>query len=273
MMRTFREGTEGQLASLEELRAMIGQMTNEVNQMQKNMDNARQLSNRVAVVSERGQKAIEDSEKEMKKIEAAVEDSVRTISQVSESANGIMSKVSAITNIAQQTNMLALNASIEAARAGESGKGFAVVAGEVRKLAESTSAFASDILQALGQIREQALQAGQKAVASVNAIERGIEVGQMAGQAIHEMKEEADKTQQQVASNYEVANQLMAGISEIERIIGGLTDIAEQFTESMARGAVAMEEKVGGIQQLAEDAALLLEQSKSLHTIVKRFKI
>jgi methyl-accepting chemotaxis protein len=273
MMQTFREGTEGQLASLEELRAMIGQMTSEVNQMQKNTDNARQLSNRVAAVSERGQKAIEDSENEMKQIEAAVEDSVRTIFQVSESANEIMNKVSAITNIAQQTNMLALNASIEAARAGEGGKGFAVVAGEVRKLAESTSAFASDILQALEQIREQALQAGQKAAASVHAIGRGIEVGQMAGQAIHEMREVADRTQQQVAFNYEVANQLTTDINEIERIIGGLTDIAEQFTESMARGAAAMEEKVGGIQQLAEDADLLLEQSKSLHTIVKRFKI
>ena len=273
MMRTFREGTEGQLGSLEELRAMMTQIMSEVRQMQEHMDSARLLSAQVTEFSKRGMGAVEDSECQMKQIEAAVEESVRTISQVSESTYEVMNKVSAITHIARQTNMLALNASIEAARAGESGKGFAVVAGEVRKLAESTSSFAEDILQTLEKTKQQAMQAAEKATTSVTAIEKGLEVGRIAGAAIHEMTDAADRTKHQVASNYELANRVITDIQEIEKIIENLTGIAEQFTESMARGAAAMDEKVTSIQQLAEDAALLSTQSQSLHKIVKRFII
>ncbi|MED0706166.1 methyl-accepting chemotaxis protein [Aneurinibacillus aneurinilyticus] len=273
MMQTFREGTEGQLASLEELRAMMSQMMSEVRRMQEHMDSARRLSAQVTEISRRGAAAVEDSEYQMKQIESAVEKSVYTISQVSKSTEEITNKVSAITHIARQTNMLALNASIEAARAGESGKGFVVVAGEVRKLAESTSAFAEDILQTLENTRNQATQAAEKAIMSVGAIEKGMQVGQIAGEAIQEMSGAAERTRHQVASNYELANQVITDIVEIEKIIEGLTDIAEQFSSSMARGAVAMDEKVVGIQQLAEDAELLSAQSQSLHKVVKRFAI
>jgi methyl-accepting chemotaxis protein len=273
MMRTFREGTEGQLASLEELRAMMTQIMSEVRRMQEHMDSARRLSIQSTDISKRGMAAVEDTEQQMKQIEAAVEASVHNISQVSESTHEIMNKVSAITHIARQTNMLALNASIEAARAGESGKGFAVVASEVRKLAESTSTFAEDILQTLESTRRQAIHAAEKAAASVSAIEKGIAVGQIAGEAIHEMTDAADRTRHQVASNYEVANQVITDIQEIEKIIESLTEISEQFTESMARGAAAMDENVTGVQQLAEDASLLSTQSQSLHKIVKRFTI
>ncbi|MFB6466336.1 methyl-accepting chemotaxis protein [Cytobacillus sp. Hz8] len=273
MMQKFREGTEEQLASLEEFYTMIGQMMTEVNQMQKNTDEARRLSKMVADASKRGQKAIDDSEEEMNRIEMTVDDSVQTIIQVSDGVNHIMHKVSAITNIARQTNMLALNASIEASRAGAGGKGFAIVASEVRKLAESTSAFASEILEALQQIQYQALDAGKKASTSMNAIKRGKDVGKVAGQAIDEMKEAADQAQQQVISNYHLAEQLTTDFSEIEKIIGNLTTISEQFTDSMSKAAATMEEKVGGIHQLAENAKLLLDQSQSLNKIVKRFKL
>lgn len=273
MMNRFRENTEEQLASMEEFYTMIGQMMTEVNQMQKNTENASHLSKMVTAASMQGQKAIDDSEKEMNQIEVTVVDSVNKIMLVSEGVNEIMHKVSAITNIARQTNMLALNASIEAARAGEGGKGFAVVANEVRDLAESTSAFASDIFQALEIIQQEARQAGEKASTSVQAIDRGIEVGKLAGRAIHEMKEAAEKAQQQVAFNYELANQLTEDFVEIERIIGGLTNMAEQITETISKGAATVEEKAIGVHQMAENSGYLLEKTESLYRIVKRFKL
>ncbi|MFT9849828.1 methyl-accepting chemotaxis protein [Aneurinibacillus sp. REN35] len=273
MMRTFREGTEGQLGSLEELRAMMTQMMDEVNRMQEHMDGTRQLSAQVTEISKRGTTAVEDSEVQMKQIESAVEDSMRTITQVSKSTEEMMKKVSSITQIARQTNMLALNASIEAARAGESGRGFAVVAGEIRNLSESTSAFAKDILETLEEARNQAIQAAKKAAVSVTAIEKGVQVSKIAGEAIQEMTSAADHTRHRISATYEVANQVLTDICEIEKIIANLTGIAEQFTESMTKGAAAVSEKVIGVQQLAKDAEILSEQSGTLHKVVKRFSI
>lgn len=273
LMQTFQEDTEGQLASLEELQAMIGQMTNEVKKMKDNMDSARLMSNKVSEISELGQKSVADSENEMRKIENAVKESVQTVQRMAESTNDMIHKVSSITKIAKQTNMLALNAAIEASRAGENGKGFVIVAAEVRKLAESTSEFAKDILLSLQKMQQQAQKAGEKSTTSMNAIYKGIEVGKMTGTAIHEMREAADNAQQQVEFNYMLADKLTTSMNEIEQIIGGMTAISEKFTESMAAGAAAMEEEVDGVNQLAQEADLLLSQSRSLTTIVKRFKI
>ncbi|BAU26962.1 methyl-accepting chemotaxis protein [Aneurinibacillus soli] len=271
MMQTFREGTETQLGSLEEVRAMITEMMEEVNKMQRNTKNASELSFRVSDSAKAGKRAVEDSEEQMKQIEAAVGASVQTISELSHSTHEIMNKVSAITQIARQTNTLALNASIEAARAGEAGRGFAVVAGEVRKLAESTSTFAEDIRSLLEVTRQQAVEAGERASASVTSIQRGRDVVYVAGDSIRSMEEAAQRAQEQVDLNYDLSNHLIEESVEIEKIIETLTHIAEQFTESMTRGAAAMEEKVESVHQLAKDAALLSGQSTSLHTIVKRF--
>lgn len=271
MMQTFREGTETQLGSLEEVRAMITEMREEAGKMQHNTKNARELSFKVSESAKEGKRAVEDSEKQMKQIETDVEASAQTISELSHSTHEIMNKVSAITQIARQTNTLALNASIEAARAGDAGRGFAVVAGEVRKLAESTSAFAEDIRSILEITTEQAIEAGQRAAASVMSIQRGREVVYVAGDSIRSMEEAAQRAQEQVEMNYGLSNHLIEESTEIEKIIETLTHIAEQFTESMTRGAAAMEEKVESVHQLAKDASLLSDQSNSLHTIVKRF--
>jgi methyl-accepting chemotaxis protein len=90
----------------------------------------------------------------MGRIHASVAEAVSIILQVSCHTEEVVNKVSLITGIAKQTNMLALNASIEASRAGETGRGFSIVAGEVRKLAENTSLFAVDILQTLEFARQ-----------------------------------------------------------------------------------------------------------------------
>lgn len=271
MMQTFREGTETQLGSLEEVRAMITEMKEEAGKMQHNTQASRELSFEVSESARQGKRAVEDSEKQMKQIEEDVEASVQTISELSHSTYEIMNKVSAITQIARQTNTLALNASIEAARAGEAGRGFAVVAGEVRKLAESTSAFAEDIRSILEVTTQQAIEAGQRASASVTSIRKGREVVYVAGDSIRSMEEAAQRAQEQVEMNYDLSNHLIEESTEIEKIIETLTHIAEQFAESMTRGAAAMEEKVGSVHQLAKDASLLSDQSNALHTIVKRF--
>ncbi|WP_027414859.1 methyl-accepting chemotaxis protein [Aneurinibacillus terranovensis] len=273
MMNTFRTGTESQLASLEEAHAMTEQMMTEVHKMTDNISQALSLSNSAFESANIGTAAIGDSEFHMKNIESLVTEAVQRISAVSHFTNEMMQKISMITGIARQTNMLALNASIEAARAGEHGRGFAIVAGQVRNLSESTSQFADDILMTLEKTREEATEAVQKAEESVRAITKGMEVVKVAGESIRTMHEVVEKTKDQVSENVTFSSRIMENGAEMEHIIGSLTAIVEEFTESMAKGAASMEQQVGGVQDLARAAEKLSEQSQILHTVVKRFTI
>lgn len=272
-MGSLRNGTEQQLSSMQNAHAMIQEMVSASSEMLKAIEDSVKWSESASNIAEDGLGAVQKSNEQMKDISIIVEKSASIIQQVADEANQIGQKISAITNIASQTNMLALNASIEAARAGDSGRGFAVVASEVRKLAEETSRFAEDILADLEKNRKDALLAVEHVTRGVNSIGEGGKVVHQAGVSIHHLNETIKAMKDRILSNREHARLLVQDGSELQTIMENITGIAEQFTESMSSTAASMDQQAMGVQQLAKEARILTEQSQQLSKIVKRFKI
>lgn len=188
-----------------------------------------------------------------------VSQSTHTVKAVAEHTDKIGSVLDVIKNIAEQTNLLALNAAIEAARAGEQGRGFAVVADEVRSLAQKTQDSTSNIESMITQLQESATSAATAMSQSVANTEGTIKTAQNAGAAIDAINAAADNIYTmnvQVASAMEQQN---AAVEEISENIVSINQIAVETS--------------GGAQQTAEATLELARLAEQLRETVDGFKV
>ncbi|MBO8170544.1 MAG: methyl-accepting chemotaxis protein [Bacillaceae bacterium] len=271
-IQKFSTGTEEQLSSLQNALGMINEMRNAAQGMKDNIDVTMEHSENASQTAQKGTESASRSVEQMKLIQETVAELSSVISMMADDSRQITEQVAAITDIARQTNLLALNASIEASRAGENGRGFAVVAEEVRKLAEDTSTFADKIMSVLTHMDEEANQAVDKVKNSVEEIGQGVSLVESSRNAISELNDVVEQTRHQVLENRKHAEVLIDDSTELQNIMESLTHISEEFTESASETAGTVDQQVKGIQELAEDAGVLLDKSSDLEQIVKRFK-
>jgi methyl-accepting chemotaxis protein len=134
----------------------------------------------------------------MHAIASAIEEVAQSIRQLNERSAEIGGIVQVIREVADQTNLLALNAAIEAARAGEQGRGFAVVADEVRKLAERTTAATSDIGTKISAIQHSSIEASGAMNQAQHRVSSGVELANQVGDTVHTITEDAKLVESEV---------------------------------------------------------------------------
>lgn len=170
--------------------------------------------------------------------------------QLNEHAQNITRIMGVISDIADQTNLLALNAAIEAARAGEAGRGFAVVADEVRKLAEKTMVSTADVSNAIAAIQEST----EKSMASMeNAMEQvtqATELAGLSGQALQEIVATVDVTADQVRAIAAASEEQSAASEEINQSIIQVNDMVGQSADAMHEAARAVSDLAIQAQEL-----------------------
>ncbi|MCM3666850.1 methyl-accepting chemotaxis protein [Mesobacillus subterraneus] len=266
-------GTENQ-------RNMVHQSTEVVTEMSESIDkimeNAQQVAETAAVAHEvvtEGEQSIKKSIEQMKNINETVADLGQVIHTLGTRSNEISQIVNVITEIANQTNLLALNAAIEAARAGEHGKGFAVVADEVRKLAEQSAKSTESIRHLIASIQADTNQAVVSMEKGSDEVEKGIQIVDHAGTSFRKIQTFVDNVSHQIhevsASMEEMghgAKQIVEFVSRIEEITAGVNAESQEVS-------AATEEQLASMQEIAASAASLSYMAEELQESVRKFKI
>jgi methyl-accepting chemotaxis protein len=209
--------------------------------------------------ADEGQSIAEQTKKEMQHLAENVRESADHVSGLGEISKSITDIASTIRGIAEQTNLLALNAAIEAARAGEQGRGFAVVADEVRKLAEQTTSATSDISTRLHEIRKEAEEAVGLLAVGVTIVGTSEALTDRSGQAIQQINDYAGKVHKNMAS-------IHAALNEQSATMKALAGRVEQIARAT--------EVVRDTNRITDNKATDVSNSaRTLAKVVERFKI
>ena len=185
------------------------------------------------------------------------------IFRLGEKAKQIDEIVSIISEIAEQTNLLALNAAIEAARAGEAGKGFAVVADEVRKLAERSQDATGDIISIIRGIQEEVKNAVHNAEEGKRLSDEGKEAAKRSGDALDRISSSIESIYAAIRDVAHATEEQEAGAKEIERAVGDLlerTEIVRGESERQKEFAKSVQETVIGLSDINEEVSHLIEE-------------
>lgn len=270
----LRREMEGVSRSTDEQARQVGETAQAVERLSVAMEGLTQTAARIRGVIERnGQAAgvgltvVDKTVEGMSRIEAAVGEVVQRLSELADSSGRIGQITTAITEIADQTNLLALNAAIEAARAGEHGRGFAVVADEVRKLAERSAASAGEISQLVASIQSGTDKLVQAMEHSSEEVKVGADLASQAGRALQEVVgsagEAATATEELVRGASSISSS-GATINETIQAIAGMVQQNTAATERMAVSADTVAAAVASVAHVAEgNAAATQEVSAS----------
>lgn len=266
-------GASNQAISVGNTSSIIEQLSVNAQQVAENAEIVSQSSEKAAKAAEVGAHQADNA---VQKIATIQEVSIQTgeaVFRLGDQSKQIGQIVDVIKGIAEQTNLLALNAAIEAARAGEQGKGFAVVAEEVRKLAEQSSASATQIASLIDNIQHETERAVEMMEIGKGDVAAGVEAVDLAGNSFRTIVQEVNTVAEQILQVSEAVHQMAAGAAQAVKSMGGIGVIAEETAASTEEVSAASQEQAATMQMVSQSAETLAKLGESLKSAVIKFKV
>lgn len=252
-------GAQDQSQQVAQVSTAVEEMTATIVQSSRNAADATGASRNAADTATNGGRIVGDTIQGMQRIAEVVRGSAESIGKLAQSADQIGEIIGVIDDIADQTNLLALNAAIEAARAGEQGRGFAVVADEVRKLAERTGKATGEITEMIKGIQAETSEAVQSMESGIQEVDKGRELADQAGTSLNEI----------VA----MSQRVMDMIQQIATASEEQSTAAEQISKNIEQVSSITKETATGAEQSAAAAEELNRQAEGLQAMVARFTL
>jgi methyl-accepting chemotaxis protein len=257
-VKTITESMKAQANRADQVATSTTEMSQSVLDIAQNASNIAASSDETRAVASEGEAVVKRTVDEVQEISRAVTDSAKLMESLGARSNQIGEIINVINEIADQTNLLALNAAIEAARAGEQGRGFAVVADEVRKLAERTGRATTEISTMISAIQDETSRAVSSMHESIKRVEHGTELSSQAGQALHRIVDSVNALQTMVAH-----------IASATEEMSTTSETISSDIETMAMSARQTGSSAAEITQAVDALARL---STELSGITKRFR-
>ena len=266
-------GTEVQASHASDVATTMTDFTTKVTDVNASSDEVDRYSDEVMKLTEEGRGLMEASTNQMMTIDHIVKDAVVNVDALSKQTQEISTLVSVIQTIADQTNLLALNAAIEAARAGEHGKGFAVVADEVRKLAEQVSVSVGDITSIVQKIQKDSVLVTTSLENGYEEVEKGtIQIASTSATFTH-IAEAVYAMSHRIEDMSGKLEDVVHNTVIINKSVDEIAAVSEQSAAGIEETSATIQQAASSMDEITSSAVNLAEMAEGLNETVRKFKL
>jgi len=272
-IQNIARGAEVQADMVNRTSEITRRLATQVEDISKRALKADELAALARSKAEQGEQHARSAVEQINDVAAKVERASKAVRQFQANALDINKTVDFITSVAQQTHLLALNASIEAARAGEQGRGFAVVAEEVRKLAENARRFAQQISGLADAINEGSSDVLRSMSETSAAGKSGVAAVQLAGNSLEEISDAVLASAERMKEISSLTSEQARGAEGLVKAFDELHKIAESNAAGTQQASAATQQQTASMEEMATSAQQLARTSDTLKDLVSLFKV
>ncbi|MFJ7745437.1 methyl-accepting chemotaxis protein [Peribacillus sp. NPDC097295] len=272
-IQMIADGSVHSAASLEESSAELGEVSVSIQQMAESSSAIAKAGAHVAEQAKLGGEFVDKTAQQIQTISHSVDKSGEAILSLDKRSQEIGEITKAITEIANQTNLLALNAAIEAARAGEHGKGFAVVADEVRKLAEQSQQSSTQIAELIQEIQDDMMKSNQSINQVKLDVKEGLGIVSKTEESFKVILDSIGESSDRIEEMAATAEQMSASAQEVLTNLTSITTVARDSTAHSQNVAASTQEQLASMEEIASASNNLSRMASELQELLGAFKL
>ncbi|MGY0402042.1 methyl-accepting chemotaxis protein [Carnobacterium jeotgali] len=272
-MQELATGSETQATTASNLAVVMENFTKKVQNTNKNGEKIKNSSLGVLSMTNEGKQYMEDTSQQMAKIDGIVQEAVKKMAILDNQTQEINHLVVIIQKIADQTNLLALNAAIEAARAGEHGRGFAVVADEVRKLAEQVAVSIADITGFVEKIQVESNRVSDSLQSGYAEVEEGTSQIAKTGQTFNQINTSVTTMVEDIKGISDNLESIKVNSEIMNGSIEEIASVSEESAAGVEQTSAASQQITSSMEEVAGSSEQLSNLAENLADMVGRFKL